>query len=160
VLVWTNVRAGSTAGMCSARAISRGNFLSGGLPHAIAISNDSTHLIPTPSIPHKMALVAYRNLLRSARIAFQGTYLPPRVKYGHLQSQATSVPSPAPVLQFVRTSSRTATYESGARNWRSHSYTQKRCRSSYGRMWYKDKHRTLRATTVRQMYLILWVSFG
>lgn len=49
-----------------------GNFLAVGLPHLIAsFHNVSSPLILSP-MSREMALVAYRNLLRSARIAFQG----------------------------------------------------------------------------------------
>jgi hypothetical protein len=62
----------------SARVLSRvGNFLAVGLPHRVVKLYNTA--VPTPERvkSHNMALVAYRNLLRSARIAFQGTHPDP-----------------------------------------------------------------------------------
>jgi hypothetical protein len=50
-----------------------GNFLAVGLPHRLGVFHDAAISTVASTHSHKMALVAYRNLLRSARIAFQGT---------------------------------------------------------------------------------------
>jgi hypothetical protein len=64
----------SAAGITAAEALSRvGNFLAVGLPHRIDELHDHPHTNCCSPMSREMALVAYRNLLRSARIAFQGT---------------------------------------------------------------------------------------
>lgn len=56
------------------KAVSRAdNFVHGGLPVSSPSSLSNFKVYFVSSMTREMALVAYRNLLRSARIAFQGT---------------------------------------------------------------------------------------
>jgi complex III assembly factor LYRM7 len=65
----------------SAAVLSRvGNFLAVGLPHRIVKLSNAALKTSDRSNSYNMALVAYRNLLRSARIAFQGTHPTPLVR--------------------------------------------------------------------------------
>jgi hypothetical protein len=97
---------------------------------AIAILNNATHSLPTPSItqdgtsslPKPAAISAHRLPGYVPAIA--------KKKSGHSQSQATFTPSTTPAPKPARTSSQTATYGSEVRNWRSHSYMRRRSRSS------------------------------
>jgi complex III assembly factor LYRM7 len=69
-----------------------------GSPLGIATLNSNTRI---SSMSHEMALVAYRNLLRSARIAFHGrqihTFLTNRIRY-----PANLTPGDANVLSAAR----------------------------------------------------------
>jgi len=96
---------------------------------------------------HKMALVAYRNLLRAARIAFQGT-AQSTAEPLRLTAQATRTHSLPPAPRHAATSTPTAVWLPEVTKWASRFPMHKTSQSSCGKTWCRDRQATQRTSTV------------
>jgi hypothetical protein len=85
----TSAGVGSSPGIFLARTMSRASNFPRGTSERNCIFQYAFGFLPTPPTLHIMALVAYRNLLRSARIAFEGMHCTIRNTSAAHTAQAT-----------------------------------------------------------------------